>query len=116
MIIKKLYFDPFLDMFNGEVLSYSISRNPSASSILSAQMQAIETISDCPCRRTFHSDRDWAYQMNAYSYALKAEIFQSMSRKGNCYDNSVMENFFGILKQEMYYGTTYYSFDEMKTA
>ena len=37
-----------------------------------------------------------------------------MSRKGNCYDNSVMENFFGILKQEMYYGTTYYSFDELK--
>ena len=39
-----------------------------------------------------------------------------MSRKGNCYDNSVMENFFGILKQEMYYGTTYYSFDELKEA
>ena len=39
-----------------------------------------------------------------------------MSRKGNCYDNSVMENFFGILKQEMYYGTTYYSFDELKKA
>ena len=40
----------------------------------------------------------------------------AMSRKGNCYDNSVMENFFGILKQEMYYGTTYYSFDELKEA
>ena len=41
-------------------------------------------------------------------------IFQSMSRKGNCYDNSVMENFFGLLKQEMYYGITYYSFKELK--
>ena len=39
-----------------------------------------------------------------------------MSRKGNCYDNAVMENFFGILKQEMYYGTTYYNFDELKEA
>ena len=117
MVIKKLYLDPFLDMFNGEVLSYGISKNPSATSILSAQKQAIEITSDCPYRRTFHSDRGWAYQMGAYSTVLKEnKIFQSMSRKGNCYDNSVMENFFGILKQEMYYGTTYYSYDELKEA
>lgn len=117
MAIKKLYLDPFLDMFNGEILSYSISQTPSAVSILSAQKQAIEITSDCPYRRTFHSDRGWAYQMNAYSFTLKENrIFQSMSRKGNCYDNSVMENFFGILKQEMYYGITYYSFAELKGA
>ncbi len=117
MIIKKLYLDPFLDMFNGEVLSYGISKTPSAASVLSAQKQAIEITSDCPYRRTFHSDRGWAYQMAAYSHELKEnKIFQSMSRKGNCYDNSVMENFFGILKQEMYYGKTYYSFDELKDA
>ncbi len=117
MVIKKLYLDPFLDMFNGEVLSYGISKTPSAASILLAQKQAIEITSDCPYRRTFHSDRGWAYQMAAYSHGLKEnKIFQSMSRKGNCYDNSVMENFFGILKQEMYYGKTYYSFDELKEA
>ena len=115
MVIKKLYLDPFLDMFNGEVLSYSISKSPSSNSILTAQKKAIEITSDCPYRRTFHSDRGWAYQMKAYSYKLKEnKIYQSMSRKGNCYDNSVMENFFGILKQEMYYGTTYYSFNELK--
>ena len=117
MVIKKLYLDPFLDMFNGEVLSYGISKTPSAASVLSAQKQAIEITSDCPYRRTFHSDRGWAYQMGAYSSVLKEnKIFQSMSRKGKCYDNSVMENFFGILKQEMYYGTTYYSFEELKDA
>lgn len=111
MIIKKLYLDPFLDMFNGEILSYGISQTP----ILSAQKQAIEITSDCPYRRTFHSDRGWAYQMGAYLSVLKEnKIFQSMSRKGNCYDKSVMENFFGILKQEMYYGATYYSFEELK--
>ena len=55
--------------------------------------------------------------MHAYSNELKEnKIFQSMSRKGNCYDNSVMENFFGLLKQEMYYGITYYSFKELKDA
>ena len=117
MVIKKLYLDPFLDMFNGEVLSYGISKSPSSNSILTAQKKAIEITSDCPYRRTFHSDRGWAYQMKAYSRRLKEnKIYQSMSRKGNCYDNSVMENFFGILKQEMYYGTTYYSFDELKEA
>lgn len=53
--------------------------------------------------------------MNAYTRRLKEErIFQSMSRKGNCLDNSVMENFFGLIKQEIYYGVMYYSFDELK--
>ena len=117
MIIKKLYFDPFMDMFNGEILSYCISKTPSAVSILSAQKKAIEITSDCPYRRTFHSDRGWAYQMSAYSRVLKDnKIFQSMSRKGNCYVNSVMENFFGLLKQEIYYGITYHDFEELKEA
>ncbi len=54
--------------------------------------------------------------MKAYSSTLKDNrIFQSISRKGNCLVNSVMENFFGIFKQEMYYGNTFYSFDELKT-
>ena len=115
MVIKKLYLDPFLDMFNGEIISYSISKTPSAVSVLSAQKKAIEVTSDCPYRRTFHSDRGWAYQMHAYTNELKENrIFQSMSRKGNCYDNSVMENFFGLLKQEIYYRNTCYSFNELK--
>lgn len=82
MIIKKLYLEPFLDVFNGEVLSYGISKTPSAVSVLSAQKQAIEITSACPYRRTFHSDRGWAYQMTAYSQMLKEnKIFQSVSRK-----------------------------------
>ena len=68
-------------------------------------------------RRTFHSDQRWAYQMKSYTNRLKEErIFQSMSRKGNCLDNSVMENFFGLLKQEIYYGRVYHSCEELKTA
>ena len=117
MVIKKLYLDPFMDMCNGEILSYSISKQPSAVGIITALKEAINITSDCPYRRTFHSDRGWAYQMNAYTYKLKEHrIFQSMSRKGNCYDNSVIENFFGILKQEMYYGVVYYSYEELKDA
>lgn len=55
--------------------------------------------------------------MKAYESELKGhKIYQSMSRKGNCLDNSSMENFFGILKQEMYYGRIYKSFEELEKA
>ena len=117
MVIKKLYLDPFMDMYNSEILSYSISKQPSAIGIMTALEKAIEITSDCPYRRTFHSDRGWAYQMKSYVHRLKENrIFQSMSRKGNCYDNSVMENFFGVMKQEMYYGVVYYSYDDLHNA
>ena len=54
--------------------------------------------------------------MKAYTHRLKKEhIFQSMSRKGNCHDNSVMKDFFGLLKQEIYYGVVYYSYEELKS-
>ena len=115
--IKKLYLDPFMDMWNQEILSYGISDRPSAQSIMTALNEAIDATNDCKFRRTFHSDRGWAYQMVAYRQTLKSNrVFQSMSRKGNCYDNSPMENFFGIMKQEMYYGQVYSSFDELKDA
>ena len=105
MVIKKLYLDPFMDMFKSEIISYSISKRPSAEGIMSALKKAIEITSDCPYGRTFHSDRGWAYQMKSYTNELgKNKIFQSMSRKGNCYDNCIMETFFGRMKNEMYYG------------
>lgn len=117
LIIKKAYLDPFLDMFNGEVLSFSISDRPNFKSISDALNETINITKDCPYRRTFHSDQGWAYQMNKYGKTLKKnKIFQSMSRKGTCLDNSPMENFFGIMKQEMYYRKTYKSFNELKTA
>ena len=84
---------------------------------MTALEQELEVASDCPYRRTFHSDQGWAYQMKAYSHRLKEErIFQSMSRKENCHDYSVIENFFGLLKQEIYYGRVYYSYEELKSA
>lgn len=117
MNIKKLYLDPFMDLCNREILSYGISPRPSAENVMKALHEAIEITSDCKYRRIFHSDQGWAYQMKAYVRYLKTNrIFQSMSRKGNCIDNSPMENFFGIMKQEMYYGVVYYSYEELKDA
>lgn len=115
--MHKLYLDPFMDMYNGEILSYGISRTPSAANIMTALDTAIKLTADCQYRRTFHSDQGWAYQRKSYTRRLKEDkIFQSMSRKGNCHDNSVMENFFGLLKQEIYYGRKYYSYGELKQA
>ena len=117
MNIKKLYVDPFMDMWNLEIISYGISHTPSVKSIMDALNEAISVTDDCKFRRIFHSDRGWAYQMKRYGFTLKEKkIFQSMSRKGNCYDNAVMENFFGIMKQEMYYGVVYYSYEELREA
>lgn len=99
MTMHKLYPDPFMDMYNGEILSFGIDKRPCAENVMGALEKAIAATSDCPYRRTFHSDQGRAYQMKAYWHRLKEErIFQSMSRKGNCHDNSVMENFFGLLK------------------
>lgn len=113
--IKKAYLNPFLDMFNGEILSFSLSKRPTFGPISDALNKAIEVTNDCPYRRTFHSDQGWAYQMKQYTNTLKKnKIFQSMSRKGTCLDNSPMENFFGIMKQEMYYGKIYRSFEELE--
>lgn len=55
--------------------------------------------------------------MKACIHTLKEnKIFLSMSRKGNYHDNSMMENFFGIMKQEIYYRMTYYSYEKFKVA
>lgn len=117
IITRKAYLDPFLDLYNREIISFSITKRPSSQGIMTALDKAIAITGDCPYRRTFHSDQGWAYQMVAYTSRLKEErIFQSMSRKGTCLDNSVMENFFGLLKQEIYHGHTYYSFEELEQA
>lgn len=114
---KKLYLNPYLDLFNNEVISFEISKQPTYQAIATALQEALELTSDCLYRRTFHSDQGLAYQMKNYVFKLKSQkIIQSMSRKGNCHDNSVMENFFGLLKQEIYYGHVFNSFEELEQA
>lgn len=50
-----------------------------------------------------HSDQGWQYQMLTYQEGLKKYgIIQSMSRKGNCLDNSKTENLFSKMKKEMF--------------
>ena len=63
-----------------------------------------------------HSDQGWQYQMKQYQRMLKKKgIVQSMSRKGNCLDNAIIENFFGILKSELFYLKKYNSVKELES-
>ena len=103
----KLYLSPILDMHNREIVSYSISKTPNYEQTKKMLMKAFDKYHELK-GLIFHSDQGWQYQMEAYHIELnEKEIIQSMSRKGNCYDNSPMENFFGIMKREMFYGHEY---------
>ena len=103
----KLYLSPILDMHNKEIVSYNISRSPGYMQIKNMLDKAFRKYKNLK-GLIFHSDQGWQYQMPQYHRALKNhEIIQSMSRKGNCLDNSPMENFFGKMKNEMFYGHEY---------
>ena len=57
ILTHKAYLDPFLDLYNREIISFSITKRPSSQGIMSALDKAIAITSDCPYRRTFHSDQ-----------------------------------------------------------
>lgn len=111
----KLYLSPMMDMFNGEILSFGIGISPTLDLAIKPLEEALEIVKDSKYRTTVHSDQGWHYQHKKWTKMLKKnKVFQSMSRKGNCLDNSPMENFFGLMKQEMYYGEALCSFEELK--
>ena len=90
-------------MYNSEIICYSISERPVLGQVMDMLDKAFEKIPN-DTGLILHSDQGWQYQMNRYQARLKEKgIVQSMSRKGNCLDNSVMENFFGLIKTEMFY-------------
>ena len=106
-----------MDIKNAEIISYNISKRPTAKNILDSLEASTKVTANSPYRRTFHSNQGQVYQIKAYSKRLKEEsIYQSMSKKATCLDNSVMKNFFKILNQAIYYGTTYNSYKELKLA
>jgi len=111
----KLYLSPIMDMYNSEILSYGIRMSPTLDLVLKPLNEAIEIVKNSKYRTTLHSDQGWHYQHNKWVKTLKEnKVFQSMSRKGNCLDNSPMESFFGLLKQEMYHGEAMCSYEELK--
>ena len=103
-----------MDGYNGEIISYNISKSPNLEQVNDMLNKAFDgrNLEEL----IFHSDQGWQYQHQFYQQRLKNNgIKQSMSRKGNSIDNGMMENFFGILKTEMFYGQEdkYKTLDEL---
>jgi transposase InsO family protein len=100
---QKRYLSPILDLFNGEIISYTISPDPNLLMVTNMLSKALKGIKK-DTELVLHSDQGWHYQHATYQRMLKNKgVVQSMSRKGNCLDNAVMENFFGLLKSELLY-------------
>ena len=111
---QKLYLSPVLDLHNGYLVSYTISDRPVLDMVTSMLEKAFETIPD-GTGLILHSDQGWQYQHRQYQRMLRKKgIRQSMSRKGNCLDNAVMENFFGLLKSELLYLQQFDSLEHFK--
>lgn len=111
---RKLYLSPVLDLYNQEIVSYELSERPDFKSIMNMLDKALKKKNESKSL-LMHSDQGWQYQMKQYQGVLKQNgIKQSMSRKGNCLDNAVMENFFGTLKSELFYLKDYESIFQLK--
>jgi len=111
---KKLYLSPIIDLCNKEIVSYELSRSPNFKQINIMLTKAFEKLSNKD-HLILHSDQGWQYQMKQYQHLLKEKnIRQSMSRKGNCLDNAIIENFFGILKSELFYLNKYNKIEDLE--
>jgi putative transposase len=111
---KKLYLSPIIDLFNQEIISYELTERPMFNQVAMMLKKAFKKIPN-NTNLTLHSDQGWQYQMKQYQCLLKEKgITQSMSRKGNCLDNAIIENFFGILKSELFYIKKFRSIEELK--
>lgn len=114
----KAYISPIIDLCTGEVISYDLSPRADMAQVRRMLRRAFGG-RDSLDGLVFHSDQGWQYQHRDYQAMLRAKgITQSMSRKGNCHDNAAMESFFGVMKNEMFYGreSQFKTFDDLKRA
>ena len=109
-----LYVAAVLDLYSRKVVGLSMSKNPDTTLVMRALQQAI-------CHRQpksgliVHSDRGCQYTSSQYrKFLKKCSIVQSMSAKGNCYDNAPMESFFHTLKTEHIFGHKYVTREQAK--
>jgi transposase InsO family protein len=108
----KLYLSSVIDMFNGEIIAYNVSKRPDLRLVCDMLDEAFNKVG--PVRGLIlHSDQGWQYQHYGYRKRLEEQgVIQSMSRKGNCLDNAMAENFFGIIKSELIYAEKFESPDD----
>ena len=113
---QKIYLSPVMDLFDRQIIAYSWAVAPTLSLTNSALTKALATAEPGP-GLLVHSDQGFQYQHASWRGALAAAgATQSMSRKGNCLDNAMIENFFGHLKEEMFHHATFLSVEAFTTA
>ena len=101
---EKCYLSPILDAYGQEIVAWNLSTSPNLPQIHDMLQKAFRANPRTE-GTILHSDQGWQYQHSSYVKSLKEHgIRQSMSKKGNSMDNGLMENFFGVLKCEMFYG------------
>ncbi|MDH6284653.1 IS3 family transposase [Prescottella agglutinans] len=113
---RKLYLSPVMDLFDRQIIAHSIGPSPTLQLTNSSLRAALATLDDGQTP-IVHSDQGFQYQHPSWRRLLAdAGATQSMSRKANCYDNAVIENFFGHLKAELFHHTRYLDTDALTTA
>lgn len=113
---RKLYLSPIMDLFDRQVISYSVGLSPNLELTNTSLRHALATLEDGK-RPLVHSDQGFQYQHASWRRLLQdAGAHQSMSRKANCYDNAVIENFFGHLKEELFHRVRFISTDALTSA
>ena len=111
---EKLYLSPILNLHSSDLVSYAISERPVLSMVTTMLDEAFTKIPD-GTSLILHSDLGWQYQHKQYQQMLREKgIRQCMSRRGNCLDNAVIENFFGLLKSELLYLQEFQSMEHFK--
>ena len=114
MFGEKLYLSAILDLYSSYLVSYVISDRPVLSMVMKMLDRAVLQLSQ-GATPILHSDQGWQYQHKQYQIKLAEHgIVQSMSRKGNCLDNAMIENFFGLLKSELLYLQNFNSMEHFK--
>lgn len=110
---ERVYLSPVIDLHTQEVIAYKLAKHarlPLVMDMLNSAMTQLGKES----KPILHSDQGWQYRHRSYKRALADKgLTQSMSRKGNCLDNAVAENFFALLKTEMYHGQSFADADDL---
>lgn len=108
------YLSTIQDLFDGFIISHQFGRENSLALVLRTLQQAKHK-ENIPDGLLLHSDHGHQYASHGYAiFTQHAAITPSMSRRGNCWDNAPMENFFGHLKEEAFRHFPTPSFEEAK--
>ena len=113
---RKVYLSPVMDLFDRSIVAHTVATSPTAAFTADSLSKTIAACAPKP-GWMMHTDQGFQYQHSSWRNLIGDNGgVQSMSRKANCYDNAVMENFFGHVKTEMYHGEVFDTVEEFNQA